>query len=134
VRALSGRYLIKVRHVWGEVVGGKAVLTITRHRGTPEESVKTITVALQSEDQEVSVVLENGRREKLNPELQKSSRKVSLWRNDPRTNNFARAMQGMTPAQRQVLQQFQEDRANNRVLGVFNSAVGYAPVVRTIND
>lgn len=130
VRALNGRYRIKVRHVWGNIVGGKAVLTIHRHGEKP----KTITVTLQAKDEQVvPIEVDKGRRERLNPELQKSGRKVSLWRFDARANNVA-ALRGMSPEQRQVLQEFQEARANNRGLQVFNSAIGYRPIVRQIND
>lgn len=133
VKGLSGTYRIKVRHVWGNIVGGKAFLRVTEYQGTPRETVKNFTVALEPEDRVVPIVLQHGRRQRIDPGLEQSSRKVSLWRATSRPT-FAQAMQGMTPEQQRVIREFQETRQNNPVLAIANGAVGYAPIVRTIND
>jgi len=37
-KAFSGEYQITVRRVWGRTLGGKAVLEVIQHQGTPEET------------------------------------------------------------------------------------------------
>ncbi len=57
-----GVYRIEVRHGWGDIVGKRAKLTITRHRGTPHESTREISVPVTDEGETVRVTLTSGRR------------------------------------------------------------------------
>jgi hypothetical protein len=43
-KAFSGDYQITVRRVWGRPLGGKAVLEIIQHQGTPEETRRRETL------------------------------------------------------------------------------------------
>lgn len=61
-RAMSGEYRLRVRHVWGEIVGKRARLTIVRGKDTPHEETETQTVLLGRTDQVVRVSLSGGRR------------------------------------------------------------------------
>ncbi len=60
-----GVYRIEVRHAWGEIVGGRAKLVVTRHRGTPRETSRETTVALTEEGATVRLTLLDGRRQEL---------------------------------------------------------------------
>lgn len=60
--AFPGQYRIRVRHVFGEIVGKRATLEVIRHRGTKRETRKTLTVQLEADDAVVSVPLPTGRR------------------------------------------------------------------------
>ncbi len=61
-RAMSGEYLLRVRHVLGEIVGKRAQLTITRGKDSPHEQTETQTVLLGRTDQTVRISLTQGRR------------------------------------------------------------------------
>jgi hypothetical protein len=63
--AFPGVYRIEVRHAWGDIVGKRAKLTITHHRGTPHESVRVISVPVTEEGTVLRVTVTNGRREEL---------------------------------------------------------------------
>ena len=57
-----GVYRIEVRHGWGDIVGKRAKLTVTRHRGTSHESTREIAVPVTAEGETVRVTLTTGRR------------------------------------------------------------------------
>ena len=61
-RAMSGEYVIRVRHVLGDIVGKRAQLTITRGKDSPHEQTETQTVILGRVDQTVRISLTKGRR------------------------------------------------------------------------
>lgn len=63
--AFPGVYRLEVRHAWGDIVGKRAKLTVTHHRGTPHESVRVISVPVTEEGSAVRVTVTNGRREQL---------------------------------------------------------------------
>lgn len=57
----SGEYRIRVRHVWGEVVGKRAVLRVIRYQGSPQQTEDELIVPLSEQDSVVLVSLQNGR-------------------------------------------------------------------------
>ncbi len=61
-RAISGEYVLRVRHVWGDIVGKRARLTITRGKDTAHEETETHTVMLGRTDQTVRISVTQGRR------------------------------------------------------------------------
>ena len=61
-RAISGEYVLRVRHVWGDIVGKRARVTITRGKDTPREQTETQTVILGRTDQTVRISVTQGRR------------------------------------------------------------------------
>jgi len=63
--AFPGVYRIQVRHAWGDIVGKRAKLTVTHHRGTAHESVRVMTVPVTEEGSVLRVTVTNGRREEL---------------------------------------------------------------------
>ena len=65
----TGKYRLTVRVLSGKVVAKQALLTITRHQGTPQEAKTTAAVPLTGQDTTVTLQLENGRRTELLPAL-----------------------------------------------------------------
>ncbi|MFK7817443.1 MAG: hypothetical protein AB8G99_01885 [Planctomycetaceae bacterium] len=59
--AVPGQYKLRVRFVYGEIVGKRASLEVTRYKGTDRESSVTLPVRLESDDAVVTVPLPNGR-------------------------------------------------------------------------
>ncbi|MBC7967741.1 MAG: hypothetical protein H7Z17_17650 [Fuerstia sp.] len=57
--AADGEYKATVRFILGKAVAGTAVLEITRHAGTPEESQTTQTVKLTREDVQISIPIKH---------------------------------------------------------------------------
>lgn len=53
----AGEYVIRIRHLTGNIVGKRATLTITRRAGSPREETSTHTVNLGAEDKLVRVSL-----------------------------------------------------------------------------
>ncbi len=63
--AFAGVYRLEVRHGWGDIVGKRAKLTVTHHRGTPHESVRVITVPVTEETSVLRVTVTSGRRNEM---------------------------------------------------------------------
>ena len=57
-----GYYRVRIRHVWGEVVGKRARLEVIRYQGMPNESREVLTVPLAAEDATVRISVREGRR------------------------------------------------------------------------
>ena len=63
--AFPGVYRLEVRHAWGDIVGKRAKVTMTHHRGTPHESVRVMSVPVTEEGSVLRVTVTNGRRAEL---------------------------------------------------------------------
>jgi len=62
--AFDGSYQISVDKVWGRPLGNKAMIKVTRHQGTPEQSVEIHTLDLTKQST-LSFTFEGGRRKTL---------------------------------------------------------------------
>ena len=139
-RAVSGAYKVRVRHAFGDVVGKRAQVEITRHAGTPQETTQRQTLVLSEEDAVISFTLENGRRQR--------PRTVSTRGLDPlrerrmvEAAGFLDRPDAMTPEAAQALRRFLAGRelsfqqiANQTARPFVTGAVGFQPVVSTINE
>lgn len=134
VRALSGRYSIRIRHVWGKIVGGKAILKVTKHQGTTSESVKSFTVELSQKDQVVTILLENGRREAPDPKLEQSNRDVSLRLFRQMPSRLKPFIDQLTPQQYATLEEFQIGRQNLLARQIGVGAIGIQPIISVVNE
>ncbi|HSG69660.1 MAG TPA: hypothetical protein VLA12_04550 [Planctomycetaceae bacterium] len=134
-RAISGNYVARIRHVQGQIVAGKALLKIIRHQNTDRESVKSFTISLGKDDQRVLFVLEEGRREKRDPTLEKRAsapRETSFRIRQLRLRQMTR---GMTPAQQEVYERYANARLDNQAIGFASgAAVGISPIISTVSD
>ncbi len=87
----SGEYRIRVKHAYGAVVGRRATVTVTMHKGTSRESKETSTLVLNEGVGSLTVTLDGGRRQQ--PRLVQETRPVQpavgvrpaarLFRRDP---------------------------------------------------
>lgn len=59
--ASPGSYVVRVKHVYGDIVGKRATVEVIRYRGSQRESTFKQTVQLSLKGTEVSVPLNNGR-------------------------------------------------------------------------
>lgn len=66
---MPGNYRVRVRHAWGNIVGGRAQLTVTRYAGTDHEQSQTVTITLDRPEKVIRVPLPDGRRAELLPLL-----------------------------------------------------------------
>jgi hypothetical protein len=126
-RAVTGDYRFVVRHVWGDIVGGRATLTIIRHQGTPQEQVTTETITLGAQEASVRVHLDGGRREQLRAVApQEVSSQLQLPAKQPRprlANVAARQAAAELTRSRGQLAPFQIGSAG---------AVGFTPTITVI--
>lgn len=64
-KAMPGRYGVRLRRVWGNLVGSRVNVKITRHEGSAEPVVEHQTVTVGDQDESVVVNLLQGRRTEL---------------------------------------------------------------------
>jgi len=62
--AFSGEYKAIVRYGWGQIVGKRARLIVTRAAGTSDEVREVVPISVEAEDQVVRISLKNGRRQR----------------------------------------------------------------------
>ena len=65
--AFSGNYEVSVDRVWGWPLGNKAMIKVTRHQGTPDQTVEihTLNFSKDGPSPKLLLVLEGGRRKSL---------------------------------------------------------------------
>jgi len=120
-----GKYRVRVRHVYGNIVGKRATLTVTRHLGTAEESVKKFSVPLGQTDRIVRLSLPDGRR---TAKAIVPDRKHRLSAS-PRVPRLRRVFT-MGPASRNAARRF----ANSRQRLAGGRRVGFQPVITTLSE
>ena len=64
-QVFSGRYAIRIRHVWGSPVAKRVKLEIIRHAGTSYQKREVSSIQLTEEDIVIPVELSQGRRTRL---------------------------------------------------------------------
>ena len=119
-----GSYRVAVRHVWGDIVGKRAQLTVIRYQGTEREDRQVLTVPLATEDQIVRVSLQGGRRTELAAVPQIDRARLL----EPAGRKTALRMMARTGGQ----------APSGAVTGGFAfagaGAVGYQPIITVIPD
>jgi hypothetical protein len=126
-RGMSGDYRVTVRHILGEVVGKRAVLKITRYRGTAREIEERFTIKLSDQDKVVRVTLTNGRLKE-----QMAMQWLDIPRDQPgaagnrRRERFVGSREGRRAGAR-----FVEDRQRG---GGGRGAPGYQPVITVLSE
>ena len=117
---MPGTYRVRIRHMFGDIVGKRAKLTIVRYQGTEHETKRELTVQLGEEDQIVRLTLENGRREEL------------------ATVDEAPRGSRMPPRRRSLLQMVgqldAESRRAARQFGTSRENAGFTPVITTLSE
>src|SRR5262249_52821431 len=90
-------YEVRVRRIWGEPLGGKVTVRVTRHQGTPQQTQELHRLALSSDGTAyLKVHLEDGRRTALTtvppPMARRTDRAAAAKANPDRVFNMLRAM------------------------------------------
>jgi hypothetical protein len=121
-RGMTGDYRLIVRHVYGEVVGKRAVVRIVRYQGTPREVKEEFVVQLSDKDKVIRVTLQQGRLKELSalPQIQAPALAVGRG-NRP---EFARPAGGAGRVRQRV--------GANPLQG--GPAVGYQPVISVLSE
>jgi len=128
-----GNYRVRVRHVWGTVVGKRAQLTVIRYRGTPHETTQELTVPLSMDDQIIRLSLPQGRRTELAP-----IPKAEVARVPARRVHNMRKLHQLDPEARRAARRFARSRrqAALRQVGAGASfgTVGFQPIITTLSE
>ena len=120
----SGEYRIRVKHAFGDIVGRRATLTITTHKGTPAESKETKAIVFQEASVATSVRLDKGRRDQ--PRMVQENRppRQAVTQRPPAKS--IRRDPNVLPATGQ--------QGPGGSAGFITGAVGYQPIIQTINE
>ncbi len=119
---MPGTYRVRVRHMYGEIVGKRAKLTIVRYEGTDHETRRELTVKLDEEDQIVRLSLGQGRRTDFAEVLSSSRRRSS----PPRRRSLLQMVGQLDAESRQAARDFGASRDR--------AATGYTPVITMISE
>jgi tetratricopeptide (TPR) repeat protein len=120
-----GKYRVRIRHVYGKIVGKRAVLTVIRNLGTADESVRRFPVQLGRTDRIIRLSLPEGRRTAL-AVVPSKEEQFSGPRRTPRL----RRIFSTSPAGRRAARQFAASR--NTFAG--GRRPGYQPVITTLSE
>lgn len=122
---VPGNYRIRVRHVWGNIVGKRAQLLVTRYQGTEYETTRKYSVQLDKDDSIVRVSLKRGRRKEL---------ALFAIARPARTIGNSRQRTTIRPSSdtRQSAAQF--IRSRQRAARGGGPGVGYRPNITILND
>lgn len=116
---VAGSYRVRIRHLWGNVVGNRARLEVLRYEGTEKESKQVFTIPLDRKEKVVRINLAKGRRRELATFV-------------PAELRISRTPGGMTPVPGR-----EEERAARRfVRSRTGGAVpaGFTPVTTVLNE
>eukprot|EP00913_Durusdinium_trenchii_P023440 g22018.t1 len=122
---MPGKYRVRIRHVYGDIVGKRATLKVIRGLGTPHQSVRTFSIELTRDDKVIRLSLPHGRRTKA--AAVPTSDKIAIV---PRTGGRKQRLpQRITPAARRAGRRFA--RSQRRFGG---PGVGYRPVLSLLSE
>jgi hypothetical protein len=119
----AGDYRIRIKQAWGQLVGRRATLTITTHKGSPAEHVEKKTLVLEKGTAAVVATLQDGRRR------------------GPRAVPTATALSKLLPGRMRPVRRPMRDENVARALAEFGrsrgalvGAVGFQPIVQVIPE
>lgn len=124
-QGMAGEYIIRVRHVSGNIVGKRATLTVTRRADSPREETSTYVVALGAEDKLIRVSMASG--------LKTAARQLHPPANHRPAEQSAAARLAARSAIPMVSAQV-APQAGGGGPSVGPGAVGYQPVVQFIGE
>ena len=114
-QGFNGEYRIVVKHSSGTIVGKRARIMITRNQGSPTESTVTETISLGADDQVMRISMTHGRRQAADPQSQSRNEKKPA--HDKRQPAYLAQLS-----------------TGGGQAAVGNRAVGYTPVVTTLDE
>lgn len=126
-RGMAGDYRVRIRHVYGDVVGKRAILKVTRYQGTPHEMEETLVLQIGAEENVVRMTLHRGRLKEFSPVPQ--NEQALAPRPNPRTNWWQ-----MFAAEMRNAGRGRAEGEASRVRTGNRPPVGYQPVITVIPD
>lgn len=124
---MPGKYRVRIRHVYGDIVGKRATLKVIRGLGTSYQSVRTFPVTISRDDKVVRLSLPRGRRTQ-KATVNKDAN-VAFVPRGGRGFRPGRMPRGITPGARRAGRRFARSQ---RLLG--GGTVGYRPVVSLLSE
>ena len=124
-QGMPGKYRVRIRHVYGTIVGKRATLTAIRGLGTPQETRRVFPVQLSREDRIIRLSLPKGRR----TVMAVVPKRQPLIAETGSGSRLKRVFT-MSPEARRVGRQF--GRARQMLPG--RQGVGYRPVVSVLSE
>jgi hypothetical protein len=126
-QGVRGEYRLRVQHAWGQIVGGRATLSIVKDAGSPEEAVESHAIVLGADETVIRVDLPEGRRTQLRTagtfDVRGMLSKLPPEHTRP---------QAADPAARDAaLAEFEDSRRRTQRLA---GAVGFQPIIQIIPD
>jgi hypothetical protein len=129
-QGVPGNYRVRIRHVWGNLVGQRAQLTVTRYLGTPDETVRTYPIVFDEREKVIRLALQNGRRTELAPAARRGG--DARLSQQPRSRRSLLQMVGrLGPDARRAGRQF---GASRQQLAGGPGNVGYSPVITVLPE
>jgi hypothetical protein len=122
-----GNYIVRIKHAWGDIVGKRARLTITRDAGGAEPQTESRTVSLDGGQAVIEITVAAGRRS----EERTVSTLTIPSRFDERTVARPRAPIRDRMLRQTATEEFNESRQR---LAIQAGAVGYNPVIVVIPE
>lgn len=127
-RGAAGFYRLRIRHIWGDIVGKRARLEVIRYLGTDRETRDVMTVPLGREDATVRIALRSGRRQDRRRIAEQPKREVSATNEKPR-RGLQDLVGPMDAESRKAAQRFARSRrAGSR------AQTGFTPMVAMLSE
>jgi len=128
-RGVPGNYRLRIKHVWGNIVGRRAQLEVIRYRGTPHETVRKYPIVFDRREKVIRLALKQGRRTELAPVIRRHSG-AKLSQRTPSRRTLVQMVGRLNPDERQAGRRFGASRQQ------FNGAgnVGFRPVITVLSE
>ncbi|GAB4151151.1 MAG: hypothetical protein Tsb009_26400 [Planctomycetaceae bacterium] len=122
---MPGKYRVRIRHVYGDIVGKRATLKVVRGLGTDHQSIRTFTVQISQDERVIRLSLPKARRKKA--AVVPDRRQAFLL---PRSGRLplSRRQIRLNPNARRAGRAFGRSRLNA------GATVGFRPVVSLISE
>jgi hypothetical protein len=135
-QGLTGEYRVRIRRAWGDVVGRRAQLTVTRHAGTPDVNSTTQTVVFEGDEVVVAITLDAGRRTRPRDVATSQIDPLRAAQDSQRGGRRDIALTGPEEAARERFRDSREMSAQStgRVPRAGAGAVGFQTVITNVPD
>lgn len=129
-RGVPGNYRLRVKHVWGNVVGRRAQLEVTRYRGTDHETTRKYPIVFDKREKVIRLALNQGRRTELAPAVRRG--KDAQLSERPRRRSLLQMVGPLDHSARLAGRRFGESRQPHAGTGGGN--VGFQPVISLLSE
>ncbi|MBT6156512.1 MAG: hypothetical protein HOL01_21975 [Planctomycetaceae bacterium] len=128
-RGVPGNYRLRIKHVWGNIVGRRAQLVVIRYQGTERETVRKYPIVFDRREKVIRLALKQGRRTELAPARRRDNG-AKLSQRVPRRRSLLQMTGRLNPDSRLAGQRF---GASRQQLGRAGN-VGFRPVISVLSE